>query len=101
MSHPFGQPQIWGFDKVEHFSYFAAGATALWLAGKLRRPALTSPKWFLIVVSIGALVGWFDEWHQSMTPGRFGLDAYDWAADLLGSLAGALAAPLFHRRICS
>ena len=45
----------------------------------------------LLVVLTGAAVGWFDEWHQTFTPGRSGLDVYDWMADVTGSL---LAVPL-------
>jgi VanZ family protein len=57
---------------------------------------LTAPwrKLALITLLAGAAVGWFDEWHQSFTPGRKGLDVYDWMADVLGSLAAVPLARL-------
>lgn len=98
MSHPGPQIHVVGIDKVEHAIYFAAGGTCLALALALR-PSSASPalpgtpwkKWALTVILTGAVVGWFDEWHQSFTPGRSGLDVYDWMADVLGSV---LALPL-------
>jgi VanZ family protein len=33
---------------------------------------------------LAAVVGLFDEAHQLMTPGRSGMDAGDWLADVLG-----------------
>ncbi len=91
MSHPGPNIDIMGFDKVEHCGYFFGGGLALGMAlsGKRRVP--------LIILLVGAAVGWFDEWHQSFTPGRSGLDVYDWMADCLGSLLAALALPKVRR----
>lgn len=96
MSKPGPQISMVGFDKVVHFTYFLCGGLALGLAialGKISRPRVG---W--IVILVGAAVGWFDEWHQSFTPGRMGLDVYDWLADVVGSIcAAALLRPVkFH-----
>jgi VanZ family protein len=88
MSHPGPHVDIVGFDKVEHCTYFCAGGLALgqafWLAGKYRPVVIGT-----LVVLVGAAVGWFDEWHQTFTPGRSGLDVYDWIADGTGSVLAA------------
>ncbi len=88
LSHPGPHVDIVGLDKVEHTCYFWAGGVVLGLA---RRPG----KWLALgIVLTGAAVGWFDEWHQTFTPGRSGLDVYDWLADCVGS---ALAAASLRR----
>ena len=107
MSHPGPKIDLVGFDKVVHTGFFALGGILLALALRLRRPSpmgpqgpqgpLSWPRIALLVLAAGAAIGWFDEWHQSFTPGRHGLDHYDWLADVLGSLlAPALARPLLH-----
>ncbi len=101
LSHPGPKIDVVGIDKIEHAIYFAVGGTCLVLALALRgkpadRALLTSPwrKLALIALLTGAVVGWSDEWHQSFTPGRKGLDIYDWIADVLGSLAAVPLARL-------
>lgn len=97
LSKPGPNMDIMGFDKVVHFMYFACGGLALGLAltpGHTRRRR----EW-LIVLVLGALVGWFDEWHQSFTPGRLGLDLYDWVADVMGSAFAAAILPKTRRRL--
>lgn len=110
MSQPGPKIDLSGVDKVEHAVYFCAGGACLALAAALRaggsdpQTALALPRrwWWkvaLLVVLASAVVGWLDEWHQSFTPGRFGLDPWDWLADVTG---GALAVPparLFLRRV--
>jgi VanZ family protein len=87
MSHPGPHIDVIGIDKVEHCCYFLGGGLALGLA-------LTGKRWIpLIILIVGASVGWFDEWHQSFTPGRTGLDVYDWIADCMGSLLATIALP--------
>jgi VanZ family protein len=95
LSHPGPKLDVAGFDKVEHATYFAAGGTCLALAlalrGKTPAGALSTTSWpevAAMVLMAGALVGWFDEWHQTFTPGRSGLDRHDWYADLVGSALG-------------
>jgi VanZ family protein len=47
-----------------------------------------------------ALGGWFiDETWQTSTPGRMGGDLYDWIADFLGAIAGALFTLRTHARL--
>ena len=105
MSHPGPDIDVVGFDKVVHTVFFAIGGTllALCLALKARTsPALlpSFPNWkkiALIVILTGAVVGIVDEWHQTYTPGRSGLDTYDWMADVFGSsLAVFCARPIFR-----
>ena len=92
MSHPGPHIDVIGFDKVEHCTYFFGGGVALGLA-------LPRKRWIpLIIFLTGAAVGWFDEWHQSFTPGRSGLDVYDWIADCTGSLLAALTLPWWRRK---
>lgn len=99
MSHPGPEIHVDGIDKLEHAAVFACGgavlavACALWGKSGLRE-ALTTVRWgrlAMVILAVGAAVGWFDEWHQTFTPGRSGLDFHDWLADITGSL---LAVPL-------
>jgi VanZ family protein len=92
MSHPGPHIDVIGIDKVEHCTYFFGGGVALGLA-------LRGKRWVLwIIILTGAAVGWFDEWHQTFTPGRSGLDVYDWIADCVGSLLAALTLPWWRRK---
>lgn len=90
LSQPGPRIDVVGIDKIYHTLYFAAGGTLLGIALALHRPSLTKPpnlwKLPLLVILAGALVGGFDEWWQSYTPGRQGLDRYDWMADVFGSI---------------
>jgi VanZ family protein len=49
----------------------------------------------VIIATFGAL----DEFLQTFTPGRTGDDIYDWTADVLGALTGALLSLLAHDRL--
>lgn len=112
MSQPGPKIEVKNIDKVEHALVFACGGAVLALCLHFRRggPAFANAggghtdgggnRWrkagvngrgALIVLLTGAAVGWFDEWHQTFTPGRSGLDVDDWKADITGSL---LAVPL-------
>ena len=93
-------PHIANFDKVEHFGYFFGGSGLL--CAWLFRLRPDRPNWKAIIstaVIVIALTGWFDEWHQSFTPGRSGNDPYDWLADLLGATAGAFVFKRIHHRL--
>jgi len=79
-------------DKVAHFLYFAGGGFALATALRLRSSKFPAAAVVALVLVAGALVGAFDEWHQTFTESRAGLDLGDWIADLLGTLAGIFAA---------
>ena len=101
MSQPGPRIDVVGIDKVYHAVFFAVGGTLLLLAYTLRRnsarSALTETHWGKLALGVclaGAAVGGLDEWHQSFTPGRSGLDFYDWVADVAGSLAAVPIARL-------
>jgi VanZ family protein len=85
------QPKgILGWDKLQHFLAYGALACAvgLWLSPVFwkRRPILA----LLITVCVGSVYGATDEWHQYFVPGR-DCNVWDWLADTLGALLGALA----------
>ncbi|MFM8231188.1 MAG: VanZ family protein, partial [Chthoniobacterales bacterium] len=86
-------------DKFNHFVAFAVGG---WLAGSaLRLSGPHSPvagKIILAIVLVAAF-GAFDEALQKFTPGRTGGDLYDWIADVLGAIAGALLTLPTHGRL--
>lgn len=101
MSQPGPRIDVVGIDKVYHAVFFAVGGTLLLLAFILRGnsagAARTETHWGKLALGVGlagAAVGGLDEWHQSFTPGRFGLDFYDWVADVAGSLAAVPIARL-------
>ncbi len=83
-------PPIWNIDKVMHFTYFFAGAvTVAKFLQQYDSLKLTSKSLVRICILLGAIVGALDEFHQSFVPGRYGNDPIDFAADVLGSFAGA------------
>jgi VanZ family protein len=85
-------------DKILHFGYFFGGG--ILFASFLFRLTSQQPAWPKIVgltVTILALSGGLDEWHQSMVPFRSGNDPGDFTADVLGALCGALLFRKFHR----
>jgi VanZ family protein len=99
---PAGTPDffMWS-DKVAHAIYFTAGSAALYWAltlGSIDAKSLLAPTACLLAA---ALVGWFDEWHQTFTPGRSGNDLGDWIADMIGGalgyILGRIGLPLIQR----
>ena len=93
-------PAVHHLDKIQHFGYFFGGSGLLTAA--LFRLKPDQPAWgkiILTVVILLACVGWLDEWHQTFTPGRSGNDVYDWLADVLGALGGALTFKAVHLRL--
>lgn len=95
---PPGGFEIPHLDKICHFGYFFGGGGLLAAALYCRAP--DAPAWPAILLSVAiaaAVVGWFDEWHQSFTPGRSANDLGDWLADVLGGIAGGLVFRLCHR----
>jgi len=86
-------------DKFNHFVAFAVGG---WLAAAALRvsfPHLPVARPILIAVALIAAFGAFDEMWQTFAPGRTGGDFYDWIADFLGGIAGALLTLLTHARL--
>jgi len=97
---PGGVAPIEGFDKVEHFGYFFGGS-GLFCAWLFRRNP-ENPNWTALLVTavlVLGLVGWLDEVHQGFTPGRSGNDPFDWIADFLGAVVGALVFKALHPRL--
>ncbi len=87
--HPPG-PEFENKDKVLHTGYFAIGGGLFFMALRLKKPALGLLAATLITIAFCSAIGAFDEWHQTFTPNRSGNDPYDWMADTLGGLLGAL-----------
>ena len=86
-------------DKFNHFVAFAVGG---WLAAsalRLSRPMGAVANQLLLAVFIVAAFGVLDESLQTFTPGRTGGDLYDWIADFLGAIAGALLTLSTHARL--
>jgi VanZ family protein len=78
-------------DKVIHATYFMLGGTCLYLALRLKKPAIQPLLLCVVVIGFCSLVGASDEFHQSFVPNRSGNDWGDWLADTVG---GALACGL-------
>lgn len=86
-------------DKFSHFVAFAAGG---WLAAsalRLAHPAVPVAGRLILAVVFLTAFGAFDEALQTYTPGRQGGDLYDWIADFLGAMAGALLTFKTHGRV--
>jgi len=87
------------WDKANHFVAYALGgwlaASALRVSGTVARIAGGLTLAVIIVAAFGAL----DELLQTFTPGRSGGDVFDWTADVLGAVAGALISLLTHGRL--
>ena len=87
-------------DKFNHFVAFAVGgwltASALRLS---RQPAAAAVGAIVMAIVLVAAFGAFDEALQKFTPGRTGGDLYDWIADFLGAVAGALSSLSTHARL--
>jgi VanZ family protein len=86
-------------DKVAHFGYFSCGSFVLGIWLWLRFPKIRTILVATTVIAAAATVGIFDEWHQTFTPGRTGLDLGDWIADLSGGIAGFLAAHFIKKKV--
>ena len=84
-------------DKVAHFVAYAVGAVLLVLALRWNT-AWSWPRIVWFTIAAISLYGVTDEWHQLYTPHRSGGDLADWAADALGSIAGAVTTAFLHAR---
>jgi VanZ family protein len=92
------QPKgIFGFDKFQHLIAYMtlAGAIGLWPSAKQWKTKKTLT--FLAVMGVASVYGIIDELHQSFVPGR-DCNVWDWAADTIGALLGALLVMLISRR---
>ena len=86
-----------GWDKLQHLlAYGAFGfAVGLWMSPAFwkNRVALA----LLVTTIIGSIYGAIDEVHQYFVPGRHS-NVWDWVANTLGSLLGALAIMVVMRK---
>lgn len=92
-------PQITYADKFQHALYFTIGATCLHVGLRLSKT-----QWGLLfvlglTVLFCALIGAFDEFHQTFTPNRSGNDPADWLADVLGGFIGSGLGHLLYLRL--
>jgi len=73
-------------DKIKHFFGYAVLGGLAW-----RSLGEGCPRWkrFWLAVSISAVYGATDEYHQRFTPGR-SCDVCDWIADTTGASLGAM-----------
>ena len=86
-------------DKFNHFVAFAVGG---WLAAsalRISRRQGRATRQILLAILLIAAFGAFDEMLQTYTPGRQGGDLYDWIADFLGAITGALLTLVTHARL--
>lgn len=89
-------PDVPGQDKVLHLAaYGLMGYLACRAFATLR--GLRTLRWVCLAgVLFSILFGLSDEWHQAFVPGRQA-DGWDWAADSLGAILGALVYAWRHR----
>jgi VanZ family protein len=87
------------WDKLNHFIAFTLGG---WLAAsalRFSRPTAPLGALLLLPIVLIAAFGALDELLQLYTPGRTGADLYDWIADSLGAVAGAIFSLFTHARL--
>lgn len=87
-------PGLLGWDKLKHYLIYAGLGTLL-----VRTIRRSQARWSLTTValtavSVASAYGLTDEFHQLYVPVRH-CDIMDWAADILGSITGALLALVF------
>ena len=86
-------------DKFIHFIAFALGGWVAAAALRFSFPSLPVARAILTAIVLVAAFGVVDETWQTSTPGRMGGDQYDWIADFLGGIAGALLTLRTHARL--
>jgi len=91
---PFIPDRFFTYDKVLHaLEYAVLGA----LLARAAVGAGAGSRWSVILAAAaGSGYGATDEWHQSFVPGR-SCDPFDWMADTVGALVGAVVAVLLLR----
>ena len=87
------------WDKFNHFIAFTLGGWLTASALRLSRPRAAQAASILLAIAAVAAFGAFDESRQLLTPGRTGGDLYDWIADFLGAIVGALLTLITHARL--
>lgn len=86
------------WDKINHVVAFAVGGWLAVRALRLSRPSASVASLVVLAVILISAFGVVDETVQEFTPGRSGGDVYDWTADTLGALAGAIVASSVRQR---
>ncbi|MDR1903727.1 MAG: VanZ family protein [Treponema sp.] len=95
------QPKdILGFDKVQHLIVYAALSMSLGLWFSENQWKNKGRTTILLLFGIASVYGIVDEVHQYFVPGR-DCNVWDWAADVLGAILGALGAAFIAWKICS
>lgn len=87
------------WDKTNHFLAYALGGWLVASAFRVSRPEARIATGVIVAVVAIAAFGALDEAVQTLTPGRSGADVFDWTADALGAIAGALVSLVTHRRL--
>jgi VanZ family protein len=91
---PFIPDRFFAYDKVLHaLEYAVLGAL---LARAAVGAGAGSRGSVILAAAAGSGYGATDEWHQSFVPGR-SCDPFDWMADTVGVLVGAVVAVLLLR----
>ncbi len=91
--------QITYGDKFQHAFYFMLGSTCLHLGLRLSNPRRGFLFGLGLTVLFCALVGAFDEFHQTFTPNRSGNDRGDWIADVIGGFLGSFVGSFVYARL--
>ena len=86
-------------DKLNHFVAFALGAWLTAAALRVSHVGGQITRQVILAILLISAFGAFDEMLQTYTPGRRGGDLYDWIADFLGAIAGALLTLVTHARL--
>ena len=86
-------------DKLNHFIAFAVGGWLAASAFRVSRPQAAPAGRILLGILLVSAFGAIDESLQKFTPGRTGGDLYDWIADFLGAVTGALLTLTTHARL--
>jgi VanZ family protein len=89
---------ILGLDKLQHlFAYLVLASTlGLWFSPEHWQ--FHRSRTFLLIILITSAYGVSDEIHQYFVPGR-DCNVWDWIADTLGAVLGALISMLVDRHL--
>jgi VanZ family protein len=77
-------------DKCEHALWFTVGGLCVLHALRRTSPPRSPIMITVLTILFCVVVGVFDEWHQTFTPGRYGNDLGDMLADATGGLIAAV-----------
>lgn len=87
--------RILSADKLLHAGVFAVSAWMGLKSIRILKPAMKLKRVYLLTLSINALYGASDEWHQYFVPNR-SCEFYDFLADLIGII---FAISVYHRYV--